>query len=150
MSRSGYTEDYGDDNPWALIRWRGAVASSIRGKRGQAFLREMLEALDALPEKRLVAHELINPVGEVCALGSVGAARGVAMEALDPEDYSTLAGVFGVAEPLIQEIEYMNDEGYWGADDAKRWQAMRDWVVSNLRAEPALPTPADQEGVEQP
>lgn len=57
MSRSGYTEDC-DDN-WQLIRWRGAVASAIRGKRGQAFLRELLAALDAMPEKRLIADALV-------------------------------------------------------------------------------------------
>jgi hypothetical protein len=43
---------------WSHIRWRGAVASAIRGGRGQAFLREMLAAMDAMPVKRLVANEL--------------------------------------------------------------------------------------------
>jgi hypothetical protein len=37
MSRSGYSDDLEN---WSLIRWRGAVASAIRGRRGQAFLRE--------------------------------------------------------------------------------------------------------------
>jgi hypothetical protein len=46
MSRSGYSDDHSE---WDLIRWRGAVASAIRGKRGQAFLRELLVALDAMP-----------------------------------------------------------------------------------------------------
>lgn len=32
MSRCGYSDDY---DQWALIRWRGAVESAIRGKRGQ-------------------------------------------------------------------------------------------------------------------
>lgn len=58
MSRSGYSEDYDGDH-WDLIRWRGAVASSIRGKRGQAFLREALAALDAMPEKKLITGDLI-------------------------------------------------------------------------------------------
>lgn len=56
MSRSGYTEDC---DGWDLIRWRGAVASAIRGKRGQAFLREALAALDAMPEKQLISHDLV-------------------------------------------------------------------------------------------
>jgi len=47
MSRSGYSDDC--DDQWSLICWRGAVKSAIRGKRGQAFLKEMLAALDALP-----------------------------------------------------------------------------------------------------
>lgn len=37
MSRSGYTDE---DDIWAMIRWRGAVTSAIRGKRGQQALRE--------------------------------------------------------------------------------------------------------------
>ena len=130
MSRSGYVE--GMEYNWARIMWRGAVASSIRGKRGQAFLRELIEALDAMPEKRLIANALVKG-GEVCALGSVGAKRGVEMDALDPEDFDTLAGVFGVAAPLVQELEWMNDDAAWNATPEKRWQIIRDWAASNLR-----------------
>lgn len=50
MSRSGYSDDYDFDN-WQLIRWRGAVNSAINGRRGQAFLKELLTAIEALPEK---------------------------------------------------------------------------------------------------
>lgn len=90
MSRSGY-----DDNidQWNLIRWRGAVASAIRGKRGQAFLREMLAALDALPERKLIARKLESR-GEVCAIGAIGKARGVDMSNIDPEDHDTVAAKF--------------------------------------------------------
>lgn len=124
MSRSGYTEEC--DNEWDAIRWRGAVASSIKGKRGQAFLAEMVEALDAMPEKRLIAHDL-RKGGEVCAIGSVGAKRGVEMEDLDPEDY------VGIARPLVQEIEFMNDEYCPSDTPEKRWQRVRNWAVSNLK-----------------
>lgn len=48
MSRSGYTDDYGDDDPLAHGRWRQAVKRSIEGKRGQALLRELLEALNVM------------------------------------------------------------------------------------------------------
>ncbi len=50
MSRSGYVDDI--DN-LALINWRGAVKSAIQGKRGQAFLRALVDALDAMPETSL-------------------------------------------------------------------------------------------------
>lgn len=56
MSRSGYSEI---DDQWATIRWRGQVASVKRGQKGQAFFRELLAALDALPEKRLISGELV-------------------------------------------------------------------------------------------
>jgi hypothetical protein len=42
MSRSGY-DDEGD-----FGLWRGTVLAAIRGKRGQAFLREMKTAMDAM------------------------------------------------------------------------------------------------------
>lgn len=135
MSRSGYCEDM--DDQWALIRWRGAVASSIRGKRGQAFLRELVAALDALPEKRLTAHDLQDG-DHVCAIGSVGLRRGVDMSKLDPDDPQTLAGIFGIAEPLVREIEYMNDEAaFYNETPEQRWQRMRRWAVSNLSDERA-------------
>ena len=98
MSRSGYTED--SENDWALICWRGAVASAIRGKRGQAFLREMLAALDALPEKRLISEDLERADGQVCALGSVGKARNLDMSEMDPEDPDTVAGKFNISLAL--------------------------------------------------
>lgn len=137
MSRSGYTDD-GDFDQWQHIMWRGRVASSIRGKRGQAFLQELLESLDAMPEKRLIAHELRQD-GEVCTLGSIGAKRGVKLETLDPHDYEGLSDVFGIAAPLVQEIEWMNDEGVWARTPEERWQKMRDWVVENLKDKPASP-----------
>lgn len=139
MSRSGYTDDL--DN-WPLIQWRGRVASSIRGKRGQAMLRELLAALDAMPDKRLIDEELVNTEGEVCALGALGKARGIDMAQLDSEDYERVAQAFGVAEPLIQEIEYMNDEYNESRYDVtmtpeKRWQKMREWVASLIKPENA-------------
>lgn len=134
MSRSGYTEDGDYDfDQWSFIRWRGQVASAIRGKRGQAFLKELVEALDALPEKRLILHELYAG-GQVCALGSLGVKRGVEMESLDPEDYNTLGNVFEIAHQLVQEIEWVNDDAYYNATPEQRWEHMRAWIVSLIKA----------------
>lgn len=131
MSRSGYSDDYDLEN-WDLIRWRGQVASAIRGKRGQAFLRELVAALDAMPEKRLIANEL-ESFGNVCAIGSVGMQRGVDMTKLDPDDYDRIAATFGIAPQLVQEIEWMNDEAYFGETPEGRWKFMRDWAVRKLK-----------------
>jgi len=116
MSRSGYSEDC--DDQWEFIRWRGAVNSAIKGKRGQAFLKEMLAAMDAMPEKRLVSSEL-EKNGEVCAIGSVGVARGIDMSDIDPEAYWEVADRFGINEKLAQEIVYQNDEYWWCETDEK-------------------------------
>lgn len=112
MSRSGYSDDC---DGWALIRWRGAVTSAIRGRRGQATLREILQALDALPEKRLASESLVTAEGDFCTLGALGRARGIDMDPIDPEDRASVAHVFGVAEALAAEIMFLNDE--YAADE---------------------------------
>lgn len=135
MSRSGY---YNDGEPWEMIMWRGAVKSAIRGKRGQALLLELRDALDSMPEKRLIANELIEASGEVCALGRLAQCRQIDVKDLDPEDRETVAGVFNIAPALAAEIVYENDEGRGSGWDPewtpeKRWAHMRDWVESNIK-----------------
>jgi hypothetical protein len=132
MSRSGYIEDY-DDN-WQLIRWRGAVKSAVRGKRGQAFFRDLIAALDAMPVKELHAHELRTADGAVCALGALASFRGVDVSAVDPHDTETVASTFGLSDALVRETVYMNDEAGWYNDrPAARWTRMRQWAADNLR-----------------
>lgn len=136
MSRSGYTEDC-DDN-WQTIMYRGAVTKAINGARGQAFLKEMLAALDALPEHKLIAEELITDKGEVCAIGAVGKARNVDMSGIDLEEPASAARVFGIAKALAAEIVYMNDEyisNYRNETPEARWSRMRKWVEDQIRAE---------------
>lgn len=135
MSRAGYNEDCEDYWPW--IMYRGAVSSAIKGRRGQAFLKEMLAALDALPEKRLIADDLERN-GCVCAIGAVGRKRGVAMAGLDPEDYVSVASAFGVANTLAREVVYENDEGAIGAETPEqRFVRMRAWIASQILPEAA-------------
>ena len=133
MSRSNYADDY--ENNWAMIKWAGQVKSSIRGKRGQQFLKDLLSALDAMPEKRLIGDELQTPEG-VCAIGSLGVARGIALEKLDPENYDAIAKEFGIASPLVRELEYVNDEHAYRPTPERRWEIVREWVVENIRREP--------------
>lgn len=139
MSRSGYSDDL---DRWALIRWRGQVASASRGKRGQAFFRDLLAALDAMPEKKLIANDLEDAAGQVCALGVVGKARGIDMAALDPHEHEELGDVFGIARQLVAEVEFENDECYDPTPD-HRWQRMRNWAASQIR--PAPSSPPDRE-----
>jgi len=131
MSRSGYSDDIEDQ--WAAICYRGAVTSAIKGKRGQAFLKEMLTAIEALPEKKLIYGEL-EAGGEVCAIGSVGKARGIDMKGLDPEDIERVARVFGISTALAREIVYMNDE-YWPFNETPevRHARMCQWIKEHIR-----------------
>lgn len=130
MSRSGLSDDC-DDN-WAYIMWRGRVASATRGQRGQRLFVEMLDALDAMPEKRLIAHDLINE-GAVCALGALAVAKGIDVSHLDPDDPEPVAKTFDIATCLAQEVVYWNDEGGWRETPEQRWQRMRDWVAKKIK-----------------
>lgn len=131
MSRSGYSEDF-DDN-WMLIIWRGAVASAINGKRGQAFLKDLLNAMDAMPEKKLIADEL-ECEGAVCAIGALGRSRGLDMSKLDPEDIDTVAAAFGISGALAKETVWMNDDGgSYKETSEQRFERMRSWVASQIK-----------------
>jgi len=142
------------DDALAHGRWRAAVNRAIRGKRGQAFLREMLTALDALPEKKLIAEELILD-GQVCALGAVGQARGLDMSDIDPRDSDGVHTHFGIANAMAREIIFINDEvdGHyvkiegpprhrWGSQPRiyvpptpeDRFEKVRAWVVDHLQS----------------
>lgn len=114
MSRSCYTDDEDYDDPLAAYRWRQAVKRAIEGKRGQALLRELLEALDSMHDKRLYAGSFATSGGEYCVLGVLGAKRGVKMDDLGSEedgcDPSLVGDRFGIARAMAAEIMYKNDE----------------------------------------
>jgi len=97
-------------------------------------LREMAEALDAMPVKELISGEL-ESYGQYCALGVVGKARGLTMDManIDPEDYSLVAKTFGIATALAQEIMYENDESWDSETPAGRWTRMRQWVKEQIK-----------------
>lgn len=145
MSRSGY-EDWDDRNGdpnWAAICYAGALRKTVNGKGGQAFLCEMLTALDAMPDKRLINHALQAPSfippefteGQHCAIGAVGARRGVNMSIIDPDQYALVAKTFGISETLAREIAFQNDEaGGYSENADRRWQRMREWAARRINA----------------
>jgi hypothetical protein len=129
MSRSGYSDDCEN---WSLIRWRGAVASAIRGKRGQAFLKEMLTVMDALPERKLISDKL-EMDGAVCAIGAVGKARGLDMSKIDPDDRETVAYKFAISPALAAEIVYVNDDHDVCETPEARFARVRRWIEAQIR-----------------
>lgn len=137
MSRSGYSCDLGSRE---LNLWRATVERSIRGKRGQAFLREMVAALDAMPVKELVDGDIVRDEQHVCAIGSVALARKLNVKEIDPSDRDAVGQTFGIAPALAAEIAFENDDdfGYGDKTPADRWKRMRSWAASKLL--PAVPT----------
>lgn len=78
----------------------------------------------------------LPPEVSVCALGTVGEARGISMEDLDPEEPKQVARAFDIAHQLASEIAYMNDEyGAHRETPEHRWVRMRAWVAENIRAD---------------
>lgn len=137
MSRSGYTEE----TEYPVELWRRAVGNAMRGKRGQAFLRDLVAHLDAMPVKALV-RSAFEEAGSFCALGVVGHSRGIDLSKFneDPDDidFEALGRTFGIAPAMAQEVMYLNDDdfAYNGTESPEaRWERMRAWAVSCLAAD---------------
>ena len=110
----------------------GRDAQAIRGKRGQAFLRELEAALLSLTPRRLIVDVLCDQQGEVCALGAVARKRLVTQGATyaeaelalcpdndpepyfweDPDDDTTeyAVKVLGLSATMAWLIQEANDD----------------------------------------
>lgn len=136
MSRSGYVDD-GSSGEWAMICYRGAVKSALRGKRGQAFLKELLADLDAMPEKRLISNNFQSD-GEMCTLGVIAKARNVDLSDITEDKYEWDVGLvaakrLNIAEAMAREIMFMNDEWAYNPESPeKRFNRMRNWVLESI------------------
>jgi len=64
----------GDDGP--CLYWANLVRQT-KSQRGQAFLRELLVALEALPDKKLIENAIVQD-GCSCSLGALAVHRRVA------------------------------------------------------------------------
>lgn len=136
MSRSNYSDCLSSQE---LNLWRGAVERALRGKRGQAFLCEMRDALDAMPEKRLIVGDLVTDDGACCAMGAVALSRKLDVSAVDESEPCEVAEAFGLSQAMVQEIAYENDEcGPYGKAETpeQRWTRMRAWVERHIKARP--------------
>lgn len=140
MSRSGYVDDWSPE----MNLYRGTVERSLRGKRGQAFLRELRKYLEEMEVKRLVAGSFRERAsGEFCTLGVVADRRDVDLEHLNrlvEEEggwgIAEEAGrALGISRAMAAEIMYMNDE--WAATAPRdRWVQMYEWTCRHLKEDP--------------
>lgn len=145
MSRSSYSDDYGDDFPGQINLYRANVERSIRSKDGQARLRELKAALEALPTKALEAEIFAEGTREqprVCALGAWALHRSGgdieaahAMVPLDGDDHDTYEALkdYGWPRLVVMEAIYENDEGTWNIQTPEqRYAYMMRWLDANL------------------
>jgi hypothetical protein len=144
MSRSNYTDDYGDDFPGQLALYRANVKRSMRSRAGQARLRELRDALLALPVKALEYETFVDPFAtepHVCALGAWALAKtGNAIEAAklvgegaDDDVTAEALGPLGWPHLVVRDIIYLNDEASYNVETpAQRYTRMLGWVSSQI------------------
>lgn len=131
MNRSGYgacDEDEADE-------WCRDVANAIARPEGQAFLRELAAAMDAMPEKVLIANELIDEEGNCCAVGAVCKARGIDTEGMDGDGMDSAAVAEWLGAPLLLVAEMIDENDGFRETPAARWQRMRQWVDRHITQE---------------
>lgn len=145
MSRSGFYEaDSGDwEEVLAVGRTMGQVASATRGKRGQAFLKLALAALDGMEDKRLAGGTFgVAQGGCMCLLSSLATETGrasVLSPGRDLEGDDTIcddmADAFDVAPILVRDLVWDNDENA-PRDPHERWKYMRNRIARAIKEEP--------------
>jgi hypothetical protein len=129
--RIGYSED--EDFPGQFGLWQANCRRSLKGKAGQAVLRELEQALLALPEKRLISYELKNEEGEVCAVGALAKYRGVETTKADPEEMEEVGVELGMPRLVAWKVVCVNDielDGYGSHSitPEERYDKMLEWV----------------------
>lgn len=130
MSRSGYIE--GSDCEHINL-YRATVWRTIHGKRGQAFLKELAAAMDAMPEKRLIREELVTHAGECCTIGVVCKSRALDTSKVDIDEADMVGKLVGISTALAAKIEFLNDEdGPANETPEQRWVRMRNWVAEQI------------------
>lgn len=151
--------DYDGEGPPPEF-WQQAVRNAIRGRKGQAILRELREALLALPQPRLISGSVAYE-GEVCAIGALAASRLTkgpikltewfvstgsreigSLEELeerfgnwiDDEIGTVELGMsMGLTRALAWGISYENDEGTWNTETPEqKYQRVLAWVDREL------------------
>lgn len=126
MSRSHYSDDFGEDYAGQLELYRANVDRSFRSKAGRAKLTELLAALDAMPVKELADNVFIEsrpadearPGAPMCALGAWAAtalgddkARGLFREA-EPDSITTadVLTTLGWPKLVVFDVIHENDD----------------------------------------
>lgn len=152
--RISYSEE--EDFPGQFSLWRANLGRALRGRRGQAALRELRDALLALPDKKLIDGHIAKD-GAVCAVGalmldkkmkSLGVAREEALKLLeadyvpyggwekwdgyDDADTAEEAKAYGIPYMVAWRLVELNDEDLYKADPEERYRRVLAWTEKQL------------------
>jgi hypothetical protein len=139
----------GSDDPMPEGLWWSAYRRARTSKRGQQVLRDLEQALLAIPDKRL-AYEHISHEGAVCAVGAyvtwkeqqAGKDRSAVIKELEDAYYweheslrqtAEVGKEAGIAWTLAWEIGAANDYDFGkGFTPEERWERMLAWVRNQM------------------
>jgi|SRR5215467_3535539 len=149
--RHAHVED-GDEVPYGL--WYSALNRSKAGARGQQILRDMEQALLAIPDHRLCRGQIVNWAGDCCLIGAYAAYRLTILTDLtwdeailrllvDGEDYEGSLNMtaefgrdLGLPWTMAWELAGENDRNGLQTPE-ERWQEMLDlvrvWITEGER-----------------
>lgn len=146
MSRFDDGDEENFPNQQAL--YAQATKNALKGKRGQAALKELEEALLAMPEKRLIEGGLCDNAGGVCAVGAMAVHRQVKAGLMTREDAMTMIAtkygddfhatlevgreVLGLLGCVAVEFAYVNDEEACASTPEDRYDIVLNWVREQI------------------
>ena len=106
--RINYSED--EDFGGQFELWQANCRRSIKGAKGQQALRELRDALLALPTKRLISGALESN-GEFCAIGAYAKAKGLTLAQFGEDEHERAGEEAGMPRLVSWKVVYENDEG---------------------------------------
>jgi len=140
--RINYSDE--EDFPNQAFLWEANYERSLKGRKGQSALRDIEQALLALPEKKLIADALQDDDGQVCAIGALAKHKGVSMPPpleIDSEfeDYKVidqmveLGRSLGVPKLVAIAVIHENDNDWNVPTPEARYRRVLTWVQRQLR-----------------
>ena len=140
--RVGYTDE--EDYQGQFDLWHANCRRSINGRKGQKALRELEQALLAMPDKRIYPDILVAPNGAVCAIGSLmvqkkidaGMSRKEAVAVCAqtyPEETEDAGVEVGIPRMVAWSIAIENDNDWRVRTPKELYTHMLNWVQERIK-----------------
>lgn len=157
------SDDYDPQFPNEGELWEANLERHMRGAQGQRALRDLRDALLALPEKKLIHGRLADEQGYVCAVGAVALHRRSQkgddpaavlaemaallkpderwgeIDAWEAEERTMNLGMsVGLKRCMAVTMSARNDGGWYAPSDEtpeQRFERVLAWVESNIKPE---------------
>lgn len=154
MSRFWNDGEYEGNEEFRRGAWQENSRRAFASERGQKALRELRDALAALPRRRLLGGQFADIfeqddesiiVGDVCAIGALAKFKGMEFtshhgtEDFDGFETAAIGKKLGMSYVMAYDIAYRNDEIYDSLGASERWWTMYGWLTAKINGR-ELPT----------